>query len=256
MSSSHSSQKRHDHFHGKDPLQHIVEVQAEGMEASLEIHGAETPGVRFSFLDAARDTAVAIGLIALSLDFFEHSRENCIAISLTWGISWSFWKGARSTWLSWMRLDRLHRIASEEKNEIETNREQEREELIALYSAKGFQGDLLIQVVDVLMADQERLLRVMLQEEMGFRLNENQHPLFMGLGAFLGAMSTTILGTMMVAFLSPLYISICTIGISFFLGALYAYWEKNSALKAGCWSAMITAVIFSVLVTSMHVLIN
>ena len=43
-------------------------------------------------------------------------------------------------------------------------------------------------VVDVLMADGDRPLRVMLEEEMGFRLEENEHPLIQGLGAGFGAL--------------------------------------------------------------------
>ncbi len=245
-----------DHFQGKEPLRHVIEVQMGGVETSLEIHGAETPGILFSGLDSARETLIALGLLIIGLDFFEFSKESLITILVAWGLAWSFWKGARSTWLSWMRLERLHRIAYEEKKEIEENREDEREELIALYRAKGFQGDLLNQVVDVLMADEERLLRVMLQEEMGFRLNENQHPLSMGLGAFIGSLAASFcLIASFALFPFFLLLPLATGGV-FLIGFLYSRKEKNNALQGGVWSAMIAATVFVILYAIMGVVLH
>lgn len=237
----HVSEK--DHFNGESPLTHIVQVQANGVETSLEIHGAETPGTLFSFLDAARETVVALTIVAI---IFQNN-----PIVAVFAFSWAFWKGARSTWLSWMRLERLHRIAFEEKREIETNRAQEREELRALYNAKGFHGDLLEEVVDVLMADQERLLRVMLQEEMGFRLHENQHPLFMGLSAFCGAFVMACFGMFMIITLSMPWIMTLSVFLSFFFGFFYARLENNNPFRSGAWSAMVSVVTFVIAFTLM-----
>ena len=89
--------------------------------------------------------------------------------------------------LGWARLERLHRIVEEERYEIENHRQQEREELKELYRAKGFQGKLLDEVVDVLMADGERLLKVMVEEELGLSLQSQEHPLKQGAGSALGA---------------------------------------------------------------------
>ena len=49
--------QKKDHFHGQTALRHLAEVQASGISASLEIHGAEAPGPLFAFLDAARESA-------------------------------------------------------------------------------------------------------------------------------------------------------------------------------------------------------
>ena len=247
--------EKRDHFQGKGPLRHVVEAKMSGVETSLEIHGAETPGILFSGLDSARETLIALGILILSLDFFEFSKQGVVAIITSWTVAWSFWKGARSTWLSWMRLERLHRIAREEKKEIEENREEEREELIALYKAKGFQGELLSQVVDVLMADEERLLRVMLQEEMGFKLNENQHPLLMGLGAFFGALLTGLAVIGVVA-LSPRLLFPVVIAGSFVLGFYYSLREKNNALQGATWSAMIAATTLVILSGALSMILH
>ena len=57
------------------------------------------------------------------------------------------------------RLERLHRVIEEERWEIEHHRQEEREELAALYQAKGLTGKLLDDVVATLMADDNRLLQ-------------------------------------------------------------------------------------------------
>lgn len=177
-----------DHFQGKEALQHMVEVQAIGKITSSEIHGAETPGFIFAACDAARETALALVLISLILSYFEFLPNQVLLVLCAFALALVFWKVGRAAWLSWSRLERLHRVMDEERHEIEQNRSQEREELKALYNAKGFQGKLLDDAVDVLMADGDRALRVMLEEEMGFRLEENEHPLIQGLGAGVGAL--------------------------------------------------------------------
>lgn len=182
-----------DHFKGKDALQHIVEVQAEGKFASSEVHGAETPGYLFAATDAARETAVIMLLIFLVLSHFEFVAGQVFVMLFSFAAGFIFWKMGRAAWLSWYRLERLHRVMEEERREIEENRPQEKEELKALYAAKGFSGKLLDEVVDVLMADGDRALRVMLEEEMGFRLEENEHPLIQGLGAASGALVAAVI---------------------------------------------------------------
>lgn len=231
-----------DHFHGQTALKHLAEVRADSVSASLEVHGAETPGPFFAFLDAARETALllAFGLIVLDFMSVSTSQKFMGAAALLTG--WIFWKGARSTTLAWSRLGRMHRVATEEQAEIQTNRPQEREELIALYGAKGFSGPLLDTVVDVLMADQDRLLTVMLQEEMGLRLEENPHPLLQGLSAALGA-STPILVLWPALIWLPVIWSVvgCVVVVAL-MGGIFAYKEKNAALPAFVWNGMIAGV--------------
>ncbi len=223
-----------DHFQGKDPLKHIVEVQARGVLASSEIHGAETPGSLFAAFDAAKDMALALSLFHITVG-------GSITAALAFSFGFLVWKFGRASYLAWARLERLHRIVIEEQSEIQTNRSQEREELRALYAAKGFQGKLLDDVVDVLMADSERLLRVMLQEEMGFRLEENEHPLQQGLGAACGAVFSTII----ILCLSYFCGQMCG-----FLGAILAvasasginaFYEKNRIISAVIWNIALLA---------------
>jgi hypothetical protein len=224
------------HFKGKDALKHMVEVQAEGLLASSEIHGAETPGSYFAAFDAARETSIVLLLVVAALSFLSFSTDQMYAILGSFSLGWLFWKIGRSSWLAWSRLERLHRLAAQEQQEIQENRSQEREELKALYRAKGFQGQLLDDVIDVLMADSDRLLRVMLQEEMGFRLEENEHPLVQGLGAGIGvlfAVLVVISSFVLYDNMGALMGALCTLSIA---AAFAAYRERNHVISAIVWN--------------------
>ena len=231
-----------DHFHGQTALKHLAEVQSDNVSASLEVHGAETPGPFFAFLDAARESALLLAFGLIVVDFFCVPAEQRVVVAAALLTGWAFWKGARSTMLAWSRLYRMHRVATEEQTEIQTNRPQEREELVALYGAKGFSGPLLDDVVDVLMADQERLLSVMLQEEMGLRLEENPHPILQGVFAACGAIAPLVILWPACALLPPLWAAVCCVSMGACMGGLFAYKEKNSPLSAFIWNAMVGGV--------------
>ncbi|MBS4168199.1 VIT1/CCC1 transporter family protein [Parachlamydia sp. AcF125] len=174
------------HFRGKDALDHVVEAQAQGLIASAEIHGVEMPGYLSAAIDAARETALVLLLIEIVLFKNGFYLATAWKLLLIFALAWALWKVGRSAWLGWSRLERLHRVLKQEKWEIEHNRAQEKKELKDLYAAKGFEGQLLEDVVDVLMADGDRLLRVMVEEELGLSLAKTEHPLMQGLGALIG----------------------------------------------------------------------
>lgn len=64
-------------------------------------------------------------------------------------------------------LDQANRLRAEELIEIETIPEGERAEVREIYRAKGFDGELLERVVEVITSDRERWLRTMMVEEHG-----------------------------------------------------------------------------------------
>lgn len=182
-----------EHFKGKDAIEHVAERQAQGIIDAAEIHGHEIPGPVIAATDAARDTAILLCSLWLFLRHFEMSMHSMLIYLGIIALSWLIWKTGRSAWIGWSRLERLHRMLEQEKWEIEHNRAQERDELTALYAAKGLSGKLLTDVIDVFMADGDRLLRVMVEEELGLSLRSTEHPLKQGMGAAIGCIFTTIL---------------------------------------------------------------
>lgn len=187
MDTHQEGQKIPTHFKGKDALGHVIEAQAQGIILAAEVHGLEAPGYLSAATDAARESAIVLGLF---WQVFVHIplRVPLFAILVVIACSWLLWKGGRSAWFGWFRLERLHRVLEQERWEIENHRQQERDELRVLYAAKGFEGKLLEEVLDVLMADNDRLLKVMVEEELGLSLESNEHPLKQGLGAVLGVL--------------------------------------------------------------------
>lgn len=223
-----------EHFKGKDPLTHVAEKQAQGMITSREVHGVELPGSTFSFIEGARTSALMLTLLYVILMPFEWDNGDLGRLIALFGLGLVIWLTGRTAWLGWLRLERLHRILAQEKWEIENNRPQEREELKVLYGAKGFEGELLEEVVDVLMADEGRLLQVMIQEEMGFTLENIEHPLRQAVYAAVGSLLALIIA------LLGLYVwewglpAFC-LSLIALLSSYAAYKADNRPINAGVW---------------------
>ncbi len=232
------------HFKGKEAIAHVAEAQAQGIISSSEIHGTELPGHLSAATDAAREVAFVIALIWLLLSKLGISQANLMGILLITSGGLILWKTGRGAWLAWFRLERLHRIVAQEKWEIEHHRQQEREELKALYAAKGFEGKLLEEVLDVLMADGDRLLRVMIEEELGLSLESHEHPLKQSLGALAGAILGCII-PLLGLLVSPSLGIIIGALLAIALGAsIAAFHEKNRIIPAMIWNIGIGAVAF------------
>lgn len=226
------------HFKGKEALEHVIEARLKGKAASAEIHGTEMPGHYAAAADAAKETAFLLIVLWTLFTEFQFQKTLFIAFALALLV----WKAGRSAVLGWARLERLHRLIEEERWEIEHHRPQEKEELRALYAAKGFSGKLLDEAVEVLMADDNRLLQVMLQEELGLSLESYEHPLKQAAGAFAGALSAALL---MAAglFLLPFWgaVAAAAIIIALASGAV-ARLEKNASLPAIVWNLAVAAL--------------
>lgn len=224
------------HFDEKDALRHVVEKHAEGVLAFGESHGTEIPSAISAAADATRETTLVLTLFGIVLSF---SLNLSLSFFLSLALGWVVWKTGRSAWLGWSRLERLHRIIEQEKFEIEHHRHQEREELSALYRAKGFEGRLLEEVIDVLMADQDRLLKVMLEEELGLALGVIEHPLKQALGAFLGAAITSLILLVAAYFFFIPGLIIGAVVMMMAGAVLSAVYEKNRIISAITWNCAV-----------------
>lgn len=230
------------HFKGKDAIAHVAEAQAQGIMAAAELHGAETSGKASAGADALRDCSLylLLGWELLNHTQIDHTARLYLLGIL--GISLLIWKAGRSAWLGWSRLERLHRVLAQEKWEIEHNRQQERDELRVIYATKGFEGKLLEDVLDVLMADGNRLLKVMAEEELGLSLESHEHPLMQSLGAFMGALAailTTLLGLWINNQWGALAAAVICIASG---GALTAVHARNRIIPAIVWNLGLLAI--------------
>ena len=232
-----------DHFQGKSVVEHLKEAKAKGMSASHEVHGAEMPGHLCAGADAARECALYLVLLWILSYAVDLSPKHLFVLLLLFCFGLMLWKGGRSAWLGYMRMQRLHRLIEEERWEIQHHRQQERDELREIYRAKGFEGKLLEEVLDVLMADDNRLLKVMLEEELGLTLEAYEHPLKQCTGALIGVCVTTGLCFVGLwiwpAWGLPLAATLIMGSTSF----LFAHLEKNPILPALIWNLSLAALV-------------
>lgn len=138
-------------------------------------------------LVSARDTILLTWLIWATLQGFGDPAFSgffltvtALGIALFFGVS-----TGRATRLQVQYFsDELER----ERSEVRDHFAHECEEVRALYAAKGFEGDLLEQVVDTLTSDDDRLLKVMMEEELGLLVHHVTHPLLVGVWNFGGSL--------------------------------------------------------------------
>lgn len=223
------------HFNGKEALGHVAQVQATGIMATAEIHGSELPGHLYALFDSIKQTAIVLLLAAI---LFEQLHQGSILLLFLFGVSFSLWQTARSAFLGWAYLERKHRVVEQERWEVQHHRKQEKEELKELYRAKGLEGKLLDDVIDVLMADEERLLRVMVEEELCLKLESQDHPLIQAAGALAG--SVTALGISCAIFwLDPFYLWFSSGILVAIAAAAAAHYVGNARIPAVIWNVAI-----------------
>ena len=188
---SKTPKQSHEHFEGKDVVEHLKAAREKGTKATAEAHGTETPGHISAGADSAKETAIFLLGMWILFSVFGIPVSKALWILGLFAAGWLLWKVGRSSLLGWSRLERLHRLIEQEQWEIQHHRAQEKEELTAMYRQKGLTGKLLDQVIEVLMADDNRLLRVMLEEELGLTLESYEHPLKQAVGAGVGVIIAT-----------------------------------------------------------------
>lgn len=225
-----------DHFKGKSVPEHLKEARLKGASIDKEAHGLEAPGHFAAYFDCLKNSAALLLIIwVILIQFSFTSSEILTALSaLSLGlIAWNF---GRSSLLGYARLERLHRLIDEEQYEITHHRDQEKLELREMYEAKGFSGKLLDEVVETLMADDNRLLGIMLEEELGLTLESYEHPLRQGFGAALGTLSAAAL-SLAITFFFPLFGMIVSSGLlALFSACMMAKKERIHLLHASIWN--------------------
>lgn len=242
------------HFKGKKALQHVIDARIKGFTASSEIHGTELPGHFSAAADAAKETAITLLILWSTFTEIGFPAHQTHLFLLVFIIGYLVWKVGRSACLGYNRLERLHRLIEEERWEIQHHRSQEREELTALYAAKGFSGKLLDEVIDVLMADDNRLLQVMLEEELGLNLGTYEHPLKQAAGALIGVLGAAVIMSFGLFILPFWGVLLCTAVIVALSAGTTAQLEKNKPLPSIVWNLAVASLAATVAYFSAQVI--
>ncbi|MDT8347187.1 MAG: VIT1/CCC1 transporter family protein [Flavobacteriaceae bacterium] len=108
--------------------------------------------------------------------------------------------------------------------EVEHLPEKERKEIEDIYRAKGFEGDLLHQVVEVITADRDRWVDVMMKEELEM-IENPQSPFKIGMTTFIS------------------FIVVGLVPLSFYLVHFFVGLEVNLFL----WTSIFTGVAFVII---------
>jgi len=132
--------------------------------------------------------------------------------------------------------------------EIENMPEAEREEIRQIFRRKGFEGQLLEKVTDVICADKDRWVDVMMKEELGM-IKEQRSPFTIGLVTYV---SFILLGLVplviyVVDYFSPvthnLFLVSCL--LTFFVFLFIGY-LKASVTRTNTWKGIIETLILGI----------
>ncbi len=185
-----------------DAAEHITEARQRARQVlGAEAHLGDVDDWR-QMLVSARDALILVWLTWVALQGFGQPAfaghmlvAMAIGIALLVGIS-----TARSTHT---QVQYYEAELERERTEIREAFDEERDEVRVLYAAKGFRDPLLGQIVDTLSADDDRLLKVMMEEELGLSLHHIHHPLIVGAWNFAGAAVAGIALALPVRWMQP-----------------------------------------------------
>lgn len=232
-----------EHTSIKKVVDELIKKRIRKKVASSEFYKKELPEHIANSVESAKETVMVSFILFIILKELNFPQKELINIFLFFYTGWFFWKICQIAMIGWTRLNRLHRVIVEEKFEIEHHRRHERTELEILYKAKGFSGKLLDDVIDVLMADDNRLLQVMMEEEMGLTLRTFEHPLKQGVYAgFSAFLSGSIL---LLGLATPFFYNFFIFGalIIIFASFISTRFERNILSFSIIWNLAIAALV-------------
>lgn len=224
----------------KNISDHLKNTDKRKLAATSETHRQELPGHISAGIRAAKETAFVFLIIWSILP------NPTISVFFCIGCGYTIWKTGQNALFGWNRLEKLHRIIEEKRFEIDHHRSQKKQELRKIYASKGLFGKLLDEVVDFLLADDNRLLLVMLKEELGLTLESYEHPLKQAFGAFIGAFTVSLILIGSIAFGSQIGLPLFTLLLIIITSNVVARYEKRNQLNAVVWNGSLTLFIFGV----------
>lgn len=161
---------------GSDACDHVSEARQRARQIlGGEAHLAPVDDWRRAFV-SARDTLILLWITWIALEGF--GSPACTPwLLVTLAAARAVLVGMSTARSTVTQIQYYTEELEREQTEIREEPQHEREEVRALYAAKGFREPLLTQVVDTLVADDDRLLKLMMEEELGLSLQHINHPL-------------------------------------------------------------------------------
>lgn len=227
---------------GGDMGDHLAEARLRARQMlGGEAHAGNIDDWRLIVV-AARDGTVLASLLWLVLHGVGVSAPIAPVMAIV-GIGYALFVGITSAWSTLRQVKHYEAELERERREIRETPEHEREEVHTLYAAKGFEGPLLEQVVDTLCADDDRLLKVMMEEELGLRIHHIGHPIVVGLihggGALLGAVTLAATARLVPATAATAWLLVVAGAIIGILAAINARFTRQPIVPAvATWLVM------------------
>jgi VIT1/CCC1 family predicted Fe2+/Mn2+ transporter len=140
--------------------------------------------------------------------------------------------------------DDLNRLEEVEGRHIDLAPEGEREEVRQIFQQKGFEGEDLQRVVELVTADRSRWIRTMLTEEYGLP-SEVRSPWIAALSTFTAFLICGVVPLIpyLLATTGPLKLSIIMTGITFFaIGSVKSRWSTVSWWRSGMVTLAVGAI--------------
>jgi vacuolar iron transporter family protein len=222
-----------------DAADHVSDARRRARAAlSGEAHLGDVDDWRQGLV-TARDGVLIIWLVWVAFAGFGYaSHSDWVLVSIAAGVS--LYLGLATAVATRVRLRYYERELDRERSEIRDQPEHEREEVRALYAAKGFREPLLTQITDVLCADDDRLLKVMMEEELGLFIQHMNHPLLVGtwntIGALIGTMPVAIVAGAMPDASATIWVPATALGLLVATSIRNARATQRSAVEiASVW---------------------
>ena len=191
-------------------------------EIERRLRDAHRPGYLPDFIYGAIDGTVTTFAVVSGVAGAELSSGIVIVLGLANLVGDGFSMAASN--FSGTKVERQLRdkARSRESREIDVYPEGEREEIRQIYAAKGFEGDDLDRVVEVITSDKDRWINAMMTDEMGLSLS---------IRSPLRAAAATMVAFIVVGMI-PL--------LSFLIQAIW----PSAITNAYLWSCLLTGVAF------------
>lgn len=139
--------------------------------------------------------------------------------------------------------ERGEQMRREEEDHIDRVPEGEREEIRQIFSAKGFRGDVLESIVDVICRNRKLWIDTMLIEEHGLQL-ESRHPLRAGLATFIAFFVVGLVPLLPFLFTamdieSGFKVSTLTTAVAFFVVGSAKGWVLRRSMMASGFETLV-----------------